>query len=181
MQTSYLPARDALQVVLSFDTRVTKAPGSAMHDYQLRTPRLSHELIAKDLRHENLFDSSTNTLRYEHMSQSTHVHEILEATSKPKRRRLVNKPFMLGPMPPPSHLPQVDLPYTGDYRGLAWSSEALMATDITRQHAKQSYVRRLLQKCDFIGVSETHRTQGSVAAWQLPSSITAVWFHGTSQ
>ena len=73
------------------------------------------------------------------------------------------------------------MPYTGDYRGTIWNSQALFATDIAKQHAKQDYAWRLLRTHDFAGFAETHGTHGNVTACTFPRGYQRFWSHGVQQ
>ena len=79
-------------------------------------------------------------------------------------------------------LPETAMPFTRGYRGQSWNSQALFATDIGKQQAKQKYAwDRLLPDCDFLGLLETHGTKGKAIAERAPATCLPFWAYGTSQ
>jgi exonuclease III len=73
------------------------------------------------------------------------------------------------------------MPFKGDYSGTAWNAQTLFASSIQAQHPKQQYAWKLLGGCDFLGVNETHGTEGRVLAATLPSSCRCFWSHASSR
>ena len=68
-------------------------------------------------------------------------------------------------------------PFTGNYRGFSWNTEALMATSIRSQHRKGQQTCNLIAAHDFGTLSEVHGTPGKAEAYQLPPGTTAHWSH----
>ena len=71
-------------------------------------------------------------------------------------------------------------PFSGEYSGCAWNSQALFASSASAQKEKQSFAWSLLDKRDFLGLSETHSLEGRIATAVLPSGCQYFWSHGTS-
>ena len=68
------------------------------------------------------------------------------------------------------------LPFTGSYRGATWNSQGLLAYDVGTQDRKRELLGRLLQH-DMVHVQETHGTDGTAAAVQLPPEVQPFWSH----
>ena len=128
-------------------------------------------------------------IRHDDMQMPTDTNSSDSAThTQPrsrKRPRLINLPMSkLDRGAPPTQRPRMPdalMPYTGDYRCVSWNAQALFATDIGKQHAKQSYAWGLLEQNDFLGVLETHGVKGKTIAGRLPPNCRPFWAHGTNQ
>ena len=70
------------------------------------------------------------------------------------------------------------------YRGLCglfcWNSQAYFATRADTQEAKQSYFWRLMDKRDFGGITETHRTTGKILTARAHTGYRSFWSHGSN-
>ena len=86
----------------------------------------------------------------------------------PKRARITNRPIPHRTADPPARLPEAQMPYTGDYRGFSWNTQALFASRVSQQEAKQHHSWTILRDHDFGGLLETHGATGTVAAAGLP-------------
>ena len=54
-------------------------------------------------------------------------------------------------------------PYSGNYRGAAWNAQALFIVGHERtHHARWAYVNKLISTHDFVILTETHSTKGSI-------------------
>ena len=76
--------------------------------------------------------------------------------------------------------PDAGMPFTGDFSGCSWNSQALFARRCHRQHPKMRHAIRLAQSHDFTGFQETHSQPGRVEAFRLPPNMCAFWSHGTT-
>ena len=76
-------------------------------------------------------------------------------------------------VPVASSAPMVNMAFTGEYRGATWNARSLFARKARRQAAKRAYVEKLLGTHDFIGVQETHSTEGFVKAMRSFTNTTA--------
>ena len=83
--------------------------------------------------------------------------------------------------PSTTPLPAAQMPYVGDYRGVTWNTQALIASDPSQQRLKRDFAERIYDEHDFAALQETHGTVGSVQALTLPRGCRAFWSHGTSQ
>lgn len=79
--------------------------------------------------------------------------------------------LMLRPVPVPES--------AAGYRGATWNAQGFFACDLHRQHAKRRLLHSLLRGHDFVGLQETHTTEGSSAGVQLPDGVVSLWSHGT--
>ena len=61
-----------------------------------------------------------------------------------------------------------------------WNAQALFASDPSKQKAKRDFTTRLINDHDFLGILETHGTQGVEQATQPPTGCRAFWSHGTA-
>ena len=89
-------------------------------------------------------------------SQAPHPHHATEGTQD------IDDPHLA--------IPPMMGPFNGDYGGIHWNSQAYFATDPGRQTSKQGYADSLVDKRDFIGLSETHSTPGNITTANLPTS-----------
>eukprot|EP00959_Pyramimonas_sp_CCMP1952_P161230 3371661-Pyramimonas_sp.AAC.1 len=71
-------------------------------------------------------------------------------------------------------------PYTGDYTGGFWNSQAYFASDPELQHAKQSYADRLFAQRDFVGLAETHSAHWKALASRALAGGCSFWAHGSN-
>jgi len=71
-------------------------------------------------------------------------------------------------------------PYTGDFRGCAWNSQALFAAKPGRQLPKMRKAVRLALAHDFTLCTEAHCMQGRADALRLPKGLTALWSNGSA-
>ena len=67
-------------------------------------------------------------------------------------------------------------PYRGNYRGCTWNAQALF-TKVEKQEVKWRYMGKLLKNHDFIGITETHSTEGEVKAKDSFEKSTIFWSH----
>ena len=65
-------------------------------------------------------------------------------------------------------------PYFGDTARACWNARAYFAT------TKQQYARTIFEKCDFLGLVETHGTLGKEIAARQQPGCRQLWSHGTS-
>ena len=98
-----------------------------------------------------------------------------------KRARITNRSLPHPTADPPARLPVAQMPYTGDYHGFCWNTQALFASRVSQQEAKQHHAWTILRDHDFGGLLETHGATGTVAASSLPRHSRFFWAHGTSQ
>jgi len=83
-----------------------------------------------------------------------------------------------GGMAPPGSFdnkPHQLRPFSGDFSGAAWNSQALFATRAGRQIPKMRKAKRLAAKHGFTILSETHCLSGRADALRLPPYLTALW------
>ena len=81
--------------------------------------------------------------------------------------------------PPQKKLKKQSLfPFTGDFAGSSFNSQAFFSSNRGKQDRRQKYVSRLCTKHDFVGVQETHSTKGRVQAWDGIRGVTGFWSHG---
>ena len=69
---------------------------------------------------------------------------------------------------PPGALPPANMPYTGDFRGCSWNSQALFAHGWRRHTHKMRHAKTLLATHDFVGLQETHSVEGRARMLRLP-------------
>ena len=68
------------------------------------------------------------------------------------------------------------IPFTGDYRGASWNAQALFTNDDEdTQAARWSYVDKLMLKHDFLTLSETHATEGSIKGKDMHNNYRTFW------
>ena len=72
------------------------------------------------------------------------------------------------------------MPYSGDFSGFSWNSQALVATHAGKQHAKMRNALRLMRSHSFGTLQETHSNKGKELGTKLPPNITAFWSHGSN-
>jgi hypothetical protein len=75
--------------------------------------------------------------------------------------------------PSTTPLPAAQMPYVGDYRGVTWNTQALIASDPSQQRLKRDFAERIYDEHDFAALQETHGTVGSVQALTLPRGCRA--------
>ena len=133
-------------------------------------------------------NSATHHLQqYPYQTQSTTLRESprREYTQRkqPSKRRCVQQQ-QCSPSPgaqcPHQTLPTTNIPYMGDYRGCIWNTQALFATDVSKQKAKRDITWKLADNHDFTGVVETHGLPETLRATNLPRGYTSFWSHETS-
>ena len=73
------------------------------------------------------------------------------------------------------------MPFTGDFRGCTWNSQALFAHGWRRHNHKLRHAKTLLATHDFVGMQETHSVEGRSRMLRLPGHSTAFYSHGTSR
>ena len=73
------------------------------------------------------------------------------------------------------------MPFTGDFRGCTWSSQALFAGKLGRHGAKVHQARTLLATHDFVGLQETHSVEGRARILPVPLHSVAFYPHGTTR
>ena len=78
-----------------------------------------------------------------------------------------------------SHTPTT--PYSGDYNGCAWNAQALLAAKASKQGTKLDHLGKLVCLHDFVGVEETHRTEGKTIAARMPRGCKTSWSNLSSQ
>ena len=76
--------------------------------------------------------------------------------------------------------PDVEMQFTGEFRGYPWNSQALFARRAARQHAKRRHVSKLAQNHDFVAIQETHSTDGKTKAFQNLVRMSSFWSHGST-
>jgi exonuclease III len=69
--------------------------------------------------------------------------------------------------------------FIGTYKGTSWNSQALFARKTGRQQGKQRHAARLAESHDFVGLQETHSTDGSVRAFRAPAGVRCFWSHAS--
>ena len=100
-----------------------------------------------------------------------------------KRQRVHNRSIpraQTNPSAQGQNLPEALIPCSLPFKGAYWNAQALLAADPILQQSKRTRVWKLIQDHDFAGVSETHGTVGSAAAFSLPPDVTPFWSHGTT-
>ena len=78
-------------------------------------------------------------------------------------------------------LPPYRGPYTGGYNGWFWNTQALFAAETDNQSRKQAFVSKLVETSDFLGVAETHGTDGKLITAIKRQGVTPLWSHGSSR
>ena len=78
-------------------------------------------------------------------------------------------------------LPPYRGPYTGGYNGKFWNTQALFAAETDNQSRKQAFVSKLVETSDFLGVAETHGTDGKLITAIKRQGVTPLWSHGSSR
>ena len=71
--------------------------------------------------------------------------------------------------------------YCGDLRGAVWNVQALFARKASKQEKKWNKVLELMERRDFVLVSETHSTAGKALAEKQclkKLGFRAYWSHG---
>ena len=72
-------------------------------------------------------------------------------------------------------------PFTGDWRGITWNSQALFSPDPLRQQRKRRCLAALLASGpDFVFLQELHSTPGSIYTWERPAGYVLFYEHGTA-
>lgn len=70
--------------------------------------------------------------------------------------------------------------YSGGYRAVVWNAQAFFAARRERAGSKLAFAARLLQRGDFLMLTEAHGTEGMHSAWRPPPGVTAWWSAGAS-
>ena len=99
-----------------------------------------------------------------------------------KRRKTASDPPS-DSNPPSAHtdfLPVASFPYAGNFSGVSWNGQALLAVDGGKQHAKMRKAIYLAMDHDFAAVIDTHSNVGKVKAVRTPKGLRAFWSHGTN-
>ena len=89
-----------------------------------------------------------------------------------------------GSFPPPSGIDDgvfTENPFSGDYKGATWNTQALFAAKCHRQFKKRKVAMKLIQDHDFVCFQETHSQEGSARALTLPDDCVAIWSNGTTR
>ena len=107
------------------------------------------------------------------------------ANSQPPTKRQKRRPRLTNQRIPASQrhptLPDATCPFLLDFHGAWWNTQALFASDPILQHNKHSRSWNILDKVDFMGMAETHSTEGHIKASSLPQKTTFFWSHGRSR
>lgn len=72
-------------------------------------------------------------------------------------------------------------PFSGNIRGTTWNSQAFFANEQHKHHEKWSYLEKLLDKHDWVALTETHSTKGEVAAKAISDAYAAKCSHFNSK
>ena len=75
----------------------------------------------------------------------------------------------------PATIDSVCTPFSGDFSGAAWNSQALFARKSGRQKPKMTKARGIVAKHDFSIFEEVHGADGRIDALRLPPEFTAFW------
>ena len=85
------------------------------------------------------------------------------------------------PAPNSAPLSPAAMQFTGSFKGATWNTQALFARRSERQHCKRRHAMKLIQSYDFVGLQETHSTDGAVKAMSMPTGIRPFWSHGSTR
>ncbi len=80
-----------------------------------------------------------------------------------------------------AHASQIDMAFTGNYRGCIWNAQGLLASQTSKQEAKIRRILQLLEQQDFAIISETHSTLGKSLAIDTrlkARGLSTFWSHG---
>ena len=91
--------------------------------------------------------------------------------------------YMSGDLPSYDGVDEVltDSPYSGDYRGATWNTQALFAASCRKQFPKRRLARKLIHQHDFVCLQETHGQEGKTLAFNLPDGHVAFWSNGSTR
>ena len=96
-----------------------------------------------------------------------------------------NEPDSSDPQPPvppiPPALPPAMIPFTGDFRGCTWNSQAFFAHGWRRHNHKLRHAKTLVATQNFVGLQETHSVEGWVRMLRFPMHSAAFYSHGTAR
>ena len=106
-------------------------------------------------------------------------HSSQATLPKRKKPRLSNKPLSAISHEPADHheLPEANCPFMLGYKGALWNSQALLAAAPDKAASKQNTAWRLLNNADFVGLAETHSTEGHVKSLNTPRHTKFFWSH----
>ena len=86
------------------------------------------------------------------------------------------------PTPPaPRGQGLLEAPFTGDFKGFSWNSQALLARDPNKQLKKRYRAQYLIKSHGFGILSETHNVKGRDKALFIPADVEARWCHGSTR
>ena len=71
------------------------------------------------------------------------------------------------------------MPYTGEFKGSSWNTQALFAASTRRHLRKRSRATALMHSNDFVCFQETHALEGKTIAFAMPPGHCAVWANGS--
>ena len=70
-------------------------------------------------------------------------------------------------------------PFSGDFKGGSWNSQAMFAAECIPHARKARKAMALCRSHDFYCLQETHSQEGKVAAFTIPVGYVAFWIHGS--
>ena len=70
--------------------------------------------------------------------------------------------------------------FGGDYRGMTWNAQGFFCAAMASYSKKRQFVQRLLERTDFVVLTETHGTTGSQEQFEPIQGTEAFWAEGTS-
>jgi exonuclease III len=72
-------------------------------------------------------------------------------------------------------------PFSSNWSGITWNSQALFSGDPKRQARKSGHLHQILKhKPDFVMLQELHSTDGSILTWQPPNDYKLFFLNGTA-
>ena len=76
-------------------------------------------------------------------------------------------------------LPPFRGPYAGDYNGSMWNAQGYWAADPDQQHHKRRHATKIMETRDFLGLNETHGSEGKIVGADMGQGSRSFWSHGT--
>ncbi len=75
----------------------------------------------------------------------------------------------------------VPMPFTGDFTGTSWNSQALFARRSDRHHPTLRHTKQLIRTHNFCALQETHGAVGRSDVLPLPAGVRSFWSHDTTR
>ncbi len=135
------------------------------------------------MRNYSIWNSSlpNSSLPNSYASNSNAPNSHPQVNTRLHRDPLVgNLPHPMGDAPSSEgDLPAMRAPYIGDVNGSFWNAQGLFAAEAGLQNDKKNHALKIARQRDFLGLGETHSSEGKVLVARLPDDFKYFWSHGT--